>query len=584
MAIYRKTYTKPLPKAAEVYEEDGQRYAHWTDRNGRKQKARVTTGRDGSERVLKQSSTLTVKTRDADGVVRVVNSGCRTKDAARAIEAQLRHRTELVKAGVITAAEDKASLHASVPTEEHVEAYLVHLQRVASPHHVRNVRHQLDRVMSECNFRRLADLDASALEGWLALRHSEGMSARTCNTYLAAAKAFAAWCVDDGRLASHPLKRIRKDDEKSDCRHQRRALTEEEIGRLLVVAQLRPVAEYGRGTERTFPDPRNPKRSNWRRTPLSFDVIAEAADRGREVLAKRPDVLAMLERRGQERALIYKTLILTGLRKGELASLTAGQVDLDSDPAYVVLNAADEKNRQGATIPLRNDLAIDIKAYLADRTTVLRFANGKRARRKQPRADVSAKLFHVPQDLHKVFNRDIDVAGIPKRDARGRVVDVHALRTTFCTHLCRAGVPLRTAQAAMRHSDPKLTANVYTDPELLDIAGAVSSLPALPLDTVATATPETVEVRAEGTTCSPVNVTACTRELAPRLAPVSGKRGQSEAICGKRAVVGTDPAEVPTSVASRSECTHLASPGNGGQENSLVRPTRFERVTFSSGG
>ena len=44
-----------------------------------------------------------------------------------------------------------------------------------------------------------------------------------------------------------------------------------------------------------------------------------------------------------------------------------------------------------------------------------------------------------------------------------------------------ASVPLRTAQAAMRHSDPALTANVYTDPKLLDVAGALNVLPTLPL-------------------------------------------------------------------------------------------------------
>jgi hypothetical protein len=33
----------------------------------------------------------------------------------------------------------------------------------------------------------------------------------------------------------------------------------------------------------------------------------------------------------------------------------------------------------------------------------------------------------------------------------------------------------------MRHSDPSLTANVYTDPRLLDIAGALDALPTLPL-------------------------------------------------------------------------------------------------------
>ncbi|MFH1109593.1 MAG: hypothetical protein V1790_10425 [Planctomycetota bacterium] len=52
---------------------------------------------------------------------------------------------------------------------------------------------------------------------------------------------------------------------------------------------------------------------------------------------------------------------------------------------------------------------------------------------------------------------------------------------TFGTHLCAAGVPLRTAQAAMRHSKPELTANIYTDPKLLDVAGAIAALPALTL-------------------------------------------------------------------------------------------------------
>ncbi len=53
----------------------------------------------------------------------------------------------------------------------------------------------------------------------------------------------------------------------------------------------------------------------------------------------------------------------------------------------------------------------------------------------------------------------------------------HALRHTFGTRFSKAGVPLRTAQAAMRHSDPKM----------LDVAGAVAWLPDLPLGFVAKA-------------------------------------------------------------------------------------------------
>ena len=39
----------------------------------------------------------------------------------------------------------------------------------------------------------------------------------------------------------------------------------------------------------------------------------------------------------------------------------------------------------------------------------------------------------------------------------------------------------RTAQAAMRHSSIDLAMNVYTDPQLLDVAGALDALPELPL-------------------------------------------------------------------------------------------------------
>jgi hypothetical protein len=48
--------------------------------------------------------------------------------------------------------------------------------------------------------------------------------------------------------------------------------------------------------------------------------------------------------------------------------------------------------------------------------------------------------------------------------------------------LANAGVPRRTAQVATRQSDPSITANVYNDPKLLEVADAVTSLPDLPLD------------------------------------------------------------------------------------------------------
>src|SRR5581483_735430 len=83
----------------------------------------------------------------------------------------------------------------------------------------------------------------------------------------------------------------------------------------------------------------------------------------------RPEVRERLECLGRERALIYKTLVLTGLRKGELASLTVGQVVFDGPLPCLILNAADEKNREGSTPPLRADLAADLREWLAAKAT-----------------------------------------------------------------------------------------------------------------------------------------------------------------------------------------------------------------------
>ncbi len=98
------------------------------------------------------------------------------------------------------------------------------------------------------------------------------------------------------------------------------------------------------------------------------------------------------------------------------------------------------------------------------------------------RLPACTRLFNIPSALARILDRDLAAAGIPKRDERDRVVDVHALRVTLGTHLCAAGVPLRTAQAVLRHSKPELTANIYTDPKLLDVAGAIDALPELAIE------------------------------------------------------------------------------------------------------
>ena len=59
----------------------------------------------------------------------------------------------------------------------------------------------------------------------------------------------------------------------------------------------------------------------------------------------------------------------------------------------------------------------------------------------------------------------------------GHRADFHDLRKTYGTLMQLTGVNPRTAQELMRHSDIKLTTQIYTDANLLPKTAAIYSLP-----------------------------------------------------------------------------------------------------------
>ena len=344
--VYKKTFTKPLPADAKAIIRKGERFAQWKDAKGKTRTASLTTGNDGSDRILVEAGTYTAKYRDGSGVVREVATGCRDETAARSVLGDMERRAELVKAGVLTVAEDAVADHQETPLGQHFAAYLAH-QKTKGLNRVRvqNTESRLNRLAAECDFRTLGSLSAAALERWLVARQAEGMGAGTRNEYRQELVGFANWCVRTRRLLSNPFAGVSKADAKADCRRKRRALTEAELVKLLDVARRRPLLDA----------------MTIRRGHRKGEAVAKLGDETRR----------RLESLGWERALTYKTLVLTGLRKAELASLTVGQLDLDTDPPFLVLDAADEKNREGNTIPLRADLAADIREWLAYRLATL---------------------------------------------------------------------------------------------------------------------------------------------------------------------------------------------------------------------
>ena len=446
--VTRKQYTRPLPDGAEIVTKKEGECAQWLGRNEKQCSAHVMIGRDGKPRIRVRASTYTAVYRDGLGVTRQHATGCRSKRSAEMVLAKLEQETEKVRAGVLTIAESEMAKYRDTPLSEHIESYITHqLARGVSEQWVKDTQSRLRRLCDECKMHRLTDLVADTLERWmlekaeLDERTGHPMGARTRNAYRGSMIGFANWLVKKKRLPADPFLAIPKANEKLDCRRKRRALNEDELRRLLDMTRRRPLEEVM--------------------------TIRRGPNKGQLKANIRPEVRERLKRLGRERALIYKTMALTGLRKNELATLTIGCLELDADPPHLILDPNNEKNGEGNSLPLRTDLAEDLRAWIAEKPGEETHDN--------------ALVLKVPTGLLRVLDLDLQAAGISKKDSRGRTVDIHALRHTFGTMLSVAGVKPRTAQEVMRHSTLDLTMNVYTDPALLDTAGAVEALPSFPI-------------------------------------------------------------------------------------------------------
>src|SRR6266545_1764126 len=524
--VFKKQTTRPLPSGAEIFVRKGERFARWKCK-GKTRTAPLTTGQDGADRIVTESPYYVAKYRDGAGVVQTVATGCRDETAARQVLADLERRAELVRSNVMTAAEAAIGDQQGEPLTGHLAAYDAFLNaKGASDVHRDHTGYYLRRLAAECPFGTLADLRREGLERWLGARAGEGMGAKTRNLYRGALVAFSNWCVQTSRLVSNPFGSVAKANEKADRRRQRRAMTEPELVKLLGIARERPL--------------------------LEALTVRKGPRKGERYANVRPEVRERLDLLGRERALIYKTLVLTGLRKGELASLTVAHLRLDDAVPCLSLDPGDEKNGEGNDIPLRDDLAADLRDWLADKLRRLQEEARQAGAPIPARLPPDAPLFDVPDRLVKILDRDLVAAGIArrvkvngkwtidKRDDRGRSLDVHALRTTFGTLLSKGGVAPRTAQAAMRHSDIKLTMGVYTDPRLLDVRGALDALPTLSLE----------GDQAEGEAARATGTDGAGRTVAPTVAPTPDNPVQPVSFSGKASTDGPTFKEEPNIVAS----------------------------------
>src|SRR4051794_20730892 len=109
--VFKKTVAKPLPDGAELFEKQGERFARWQSKRGRKRTAPVAAGPDGADRVLIEVGYWYARYRDHAGKTVERSTGCRDESAARQVLARWEREAERVRAGILSPDEEQMSRH-----------------------------------------------------------------------------------------------------------------------------------------------------------------------------------------------------------------------------------------------------------------------------------------------------------------------------------------------------------------------------------------------------------------------------------------------------------------------------------------
>ncbi len=366
------------------------------------------------------------------------------KEASRQKLADLIKSMERGEAGLVNPHKD--SLERDI--DQHVQDYLTHLQtQGVNPKHLSERERLLRAVLAGCEIKRLADLSADKITGFIATLQKKATknntdpgpaSARTKDTYRGAIHAFAQWCVDTRpqRLKENPVSATAKPA--GPVQHPRRAETIENLKRLLEVAAQRPLREAL--------------------------TVRKGPRKGEQYAELRPGVRQRLHMEGRERRLLYLTAILTGMRQGELARLMVNQLQLDGDePRVFVAPKHNSKNKTGIWLPLMPSHATELASWIKD--------TGKTE---------TDPVFYVPEKPNKIFRRDLKAGGIEYKDkATGHYFDFHALRHCTDTYLNAAGIAPSVIMLFMRHKTLRLSMVTYNDPRMHDARRALAALPKL---------------------------------------------------------------------------------------------------------
>ncbi len=288
------------------------------------------------------------------------------------------------------------------------------------PKQVQLVVQRVRDLLAGCKFAYPTDLNTDApaklaryLQGRVKLKRKDGgFSAQTADFYLAAARRFARWISHKATIAADLFDGLPGFDPSRERTHAKRDVPPEELARVLDAARE------------------------------STQVVRSLT--------------------GPDRYHLYLVAFGTGFRASELAALQPEHFHIDADPPAVTLPAKVAKNKKSMRFPLAPGVAAALRGYL-------------------PGKPAGAAVWPGGWHKHaaKMLRVDLAAANVPyivQGPNGAEYADFHALRHTFCSAMAAAGTGAKELQTLARHSDPRLTFNLYTHARTGELAKSIGRL------------------------------------------------------------------------------------------------------------
>jgi site-specific recombinase XerC len=208
-------------------------------------------------------------------------------ETSERIARKLLNDVALMRDGVIDEHAGRLVAHDRRPIGEHVDDFLRALKaKGRTAGYILVVGNRVRRVLELARIRRISDLSVSAVQEVIADIREQTCTG-TANNYTISIKSFALWLKKDKRAREHALEDLKTRDAQNDRRHIRRRMSDEEVARVIAVAEQDP-----------------------------------------------GKVINLL---GRDRAMLYRIAHGTGFRAAELRSLTPERFLLELDPPTITV-------------------------------------------------------------------------------------------------------------------------------------------------------------------------------------------------------------------------------------------------------